>query len=207
MPPEKRVSRDSVADVLREMEKPFATTVDLAGELDVTSQTIRNHAEALSMDDRIRKVKVGQSSVYYLEERHGLINEQVVEDFGQEMGEMLAEDEQPDDGPIRDVEDTGNSGPERSFSPEDDDEYVATFIELLASRQAWAGFVGLILLSFVFTVTATVVPVGILAAVLAHAAQITGAVGLGLGVLGAFAAWTVRETAGEDTGEMVGETA
>lgn len=62
----KRVSGDNVVDVLRDIEKPYATTTDIAEGLDVTAQTIRNNASELAKDARINKGKVGQSSVYWL---------------------------------------------------------------------------------------------------------------------------------------------
>jgi len=66
MTPSKQVSGDSVVDVLRDTEKPYATTTDIAEGLDVTAQTIRNNAGELSQDPRINKGSVGQSSVYWL---------------------------------------------------------------------------------------------------------------------------------------------
>jgi len=70
MPPSKQVSGDAVvdvlADLLHEAEKPYATTTDIAEGLDVTAQTIRNNASEIAEDPRIKKGKVGQSSVYWL---------------------------------------------------------------------------------------------------------------------------------------------
>lgn len=70
MCPAKKVSGDTVVDALvgltRDEEKPYATTTDLAEELDVTAQTIRNNASDIAEDPRVKKGKVGQSSVYWL---------------------------------------------------------------------------------------------------------------------------------------------
>lgn len=66
MAPSKRVSGDNVVDVLRDIERPYATTTDIAEGLDVTAQTVRNNASELAKDARINKGKVGQSSVYWL---------------------------------------------------------------------------------------------------------------------------------------------
>jgi len=69
MAPSKTVSGDAVVGVLRGMQKPYATTTDIAEGLDVTAQTVRNNAGLLSQDNRINKGSVGQSSVYWLAER------------------------------------------------------------------------------------------------------------------------------------------
>lgn len=60
------VSADNVVEVIRDTATPYATTTDIAEGLDVTAQTIRNNAAMLEQDDRIRKGKVGQSSVYWV---------------------------------------------------------------------------------------------------------------------------------------------
>jgi len=66
MPRERLVKGKRVADAIRESDRPFVTTGDIAEYLDVTAQAVRNNANHLADHDEIEKGRVAQSSVYWL---------------------------------------------------------------------------------------------------------------------------------------------
>lgn len=66
MPREKIIRGDRVADAIRESDRPFVTTSDIAEYLDVTAQGVRDNANELAEHPEIEKGSVAQSSVYWL---------------------------------------------------------------------------------------------------------------------------------------------
>jgi len=60
------VTPDAVKETLETVDRPFATTGDVADRLDVTKQAIRNHHDELSKSAMLEHGKVGRQRVYWL---------------------------------------------------------------------------------------------------------------------------------------------
>lgn len=65
----KIVTPSAVADTVRDVDRPFCTTGDVADRLDVTKQAIRNHHDELAGSASLEWGKVGRQRVYWLAER------------------------------------------------------------------------------------------------------------------------------------------
>jgi len=66
VPREKIVRGDRVANAIKESNRPFVTTSDIAEHLDVTTQAVRDNANDLAEHPMLKKDLVGQNSVYWL---------------------------------------------------------------------------------------------------------------------------------------------
>jgi hypothetical protein len=67
--PRRKVTPESVADAIADVERPFASTGDLSERLDVTKQAIRNRHEELVEHDRIEYGQIGRTKVYWIEQQ------------------------------------------------------------------------------------------------------------------------------------------
>jgi len=178
----KKVTVDDMVEAIRRADRPV-TARDIASACEVTRQTISNYRDELEADNRIEHGQVGTATAYWF--------------VGGETGGVSPGEYGTAD---RDSDGTANT------TPQPDTQHFSTLLEQLASRRAWGVFVGLVALSVVLAVSATLVTGSLLAPVLAHVAQITGVVGLGLGILGTFAAGAVDTSEGSTQPEIAGDT-
>jgi len=66
MPP---VDGNEVVELIRDDDRTFVGTGDIADHFEVTRQTVRNHREALRHHPRLCVDKLGKATVFYLEDR------------------------------------------------------------------------------------------------------------------------------------------
>lgn len=185
----KKVTVDDMVEAIRRADRPV-TARDIASACEVTRQTISNYRDELEADNRIEHGQVGTATAYWF--------------VGGETGGVSPGEYGTAD---RDSDSAGVSDGTANTTPQPDTQQFSTLLEQLASRRAWGVFVGLVALSVVLTISATLATDSLLAPVLAHLAQITGVVGLGLGILGAFAAGAVGTSEGSTQRKKAGETA
>lgn len=60
------ITGDAVVELIRNDERGFAGTGDIADHFDVTRQSVRNRLEALRHHPELRVDKIGQSTVFYV---------------------------------------------------------------------------------------------------------------------------------------------
>lgn len=63
---EKLVTPQKVSDAIASLDKPFASTTDIADVLNVSVQAVRNHSEELEESYLLKKGKVDRQTVYWL---------------------------------------------------------------------------------------------------------------------------------------------
>lgn len=69
MPRKRVVTPDAVKETIESVDRPFATTGDVAETLDVTKQAVRNHTEELGESEELESGQVGKRRVFWLAER------------------------------------------------------------------------------------------------------------------------------------------
>jgi len=62
----RQVNGNKVVELIRDSERTFVGTGEIAEQFDVSRQTVRNHREALRMHPGLRVDNVGRATVYYL---------------------------------------------------------------------------------------------------------------------------------------------
>ncbi|MDS0284764.1 hypothetical protein [Haloarcula onubensis] len=66
MPRKKVVRGERVADCLKDADRPFVTTTDIADYLGVTPEGVRNRTDEIERHDEIERGSVGNSTVFWL---------------------------------------------------------------------------------------------------------------------------------------------